>query len=86
MTEPVRSNQGRAKKNCRNERAIDQRRDQPSADPWIDAVRLNVRRTIAQILLWSMPIRHLVDTGCLKVVGAVYHVETGEVEFLSPET
>jgi carbonic anhydrase len=33
-----------------------------------------------------MPIRHLVDTGCLKVVGAVYHVETGEVEFLSPET
>jgi len=61
-------------------------RDQPSADPWLDAVRLNVRRTIAQILLWSMPIRHLVDTGCLKVVGAVYHVETGEVEFLSPET
>jgi carbonic anhydrase len=60
-------------------------RDTPSADPWLDAVRLNVRRTIAQILLWSMPIRHLVDTGCLNVVGAVYHVETGEVEFLEPE-
>jgi carbonic anhydrase len=61
------------------------RGDTPSADPWLDAVRLNVRRTIAQILLWSMPIRHLVDTGCLKVVGAVYHVETGEVEFLETE-
>ena len=61
-------------------------RDQPSADPWQDAVRMNVRQTINQILLWSMPIRRRVDTGCLNVVGAVYHVETGEVEFLEPET
>jgi carbonic anhydrase len=60
-------------------------RDQPTADPWQDAVQMNVRRTIKQILLWSMPIRRLVDTGCLNVVGAVYHVETGEVEFLEPE-
>jgi len=55
----------------------------PSGDPWLDAVRLNVRQTIRHILLWSMPIRRLVDSGCLNVVGAIYHVETGRVEFLA---
>ena len=52
------------------------------ADPWRNAVRMNVRRTIEKILLWSLPIRHRVDTGELAIVGAVYDVETGEVEFL----
>jgi hypothetical protein len=51
-------------------------------DPWTDAVRTNVRRTIEQLLTWSMPIRRRVDAGELAVVGAIYHVETGEVEFL----
>ena len=53
-----------------------------AADPWRNAVRANVRRTIEQILLWSIPIRRHVDTGELAIVGAVYDVETGEVEFL----
>ena len=52
------------------------------ADQWRNAVSVNVRRTIEQILLWSIPIRRHVDTGELAIVGAVYDVETGEVEFL----
>lgn len=53
-----------------------------SPDPWTDAVRMNVRRTIEQLLAWSIPIRHRADTGALTLVGAIYHVETGEVEFI----
>jgi carbonic anhydrase len=53
-----------------------------SADPWGDAVRVNVRRTISQLSLWSMPIRRRVEAGQLAIVGAVYDVETGEAEFL----
>jgi carbonic anhydrase len=56
----------------------------PSADPWTDAVRVNVRRTIDELTTWSTPIRTKVESGCLRVVGAVYHVETGQVEFLDP--
>jgi carbonic anhydrase len=56
--------------------------DGSSPDPWIDAVRMNVRRTMEQLLTWSMPIRRRVDAGELAVLGAIYHVETGEVEFL----
>jgi carbonic anhydrase len=55
-----------------------------STDPWAEAVHLNVRRTIEQLLTWSIPIRRRVEAGQLKVVGAVYHVETGQVEFLDP--
>jgi carbonic anhydrase len=51
-------------------------------DPWLDAVRQNVRRTIEQLPVWSPPISRRIATGCLKVVGAIYHVETGRVEFL----
>jgi carbonic anhydrase len=57
-------------------------RSESSADPWGDAVRANVRRTIERMLLWSMPIRRRVEAGNLEVVAAVYHVETGQVEFL----
>jgi carbonic anhydrase len=53
-----------------------------AADQWRNAVRVNVRRTIEQILLWSIPIRRRVDTGELAIVGAVYDVETGAVEFI----
>jgi carbonic anhydrase len=55
-----------------------------SDDPWLDAVRMNVTRTIANLAMWSGPIRERVESGCLKIVGAVYHVETGAVEFLEP--
>ncbi len=51
-------------------------------DPWLSAVRMNVRRTIEQILLWSVPLRSRVGEGRLAIAGAVYAVETGEVEFL----
>jgi carbonic anhydrase len=53
-----------------------------AADSWRNAVRANVRRTIEQIRLWSVPLRSRVDDGRLAIVGAVYDVETGEVEFL----
>jgi carbonic anhydrase len=59
-------------------------RDWSSTDPWTDAVRLNVRRTIEQMLTWSLPIRRGVESGNLMVVGAIYHVETGEVDFFVP--
>ena len=55
-----------------------------SQDPWADAVRANIRRTMEQLLTWSQPIRRRVDAGQLTVVGAIYHVETGAVEFLGP--
>jgi carbonic anhydrase len=58
------------------------RRDSSSVDPWGDAVRANVRRTIEQLLLSSLAIRRRVDAGRLTVVGAIYKVESGEVEFL----
>jgi carbonic anhydrase len=58
-------------------------RSDASADPWGDAVRVNVRRTISQISLWSMPIRGRVEAGRLAIVGAVYDVQTGEVKFLN---
>ena len=53
-----------------------------SDDPWTDAVRMNVRRTMEHLLTWSLPIRRRVEAGQLEVAGAIYHVETGEVEFL----
>jgi carbonic anhydrase len=53
-----------------------------SADPWLDAVKRNVHRTREALLTWSPPLRQRVSTGQLSVVEAIYHVETGEVEFL----
>jgi carbonic anhydrase len=53
-----------------------------SADPWLEAVEINVRRTCETLFTWSPVIRQRVASGALKVVGAIYHVETGEVEFL----
>ena len=53
-----------------------------SADPWLEAVRRNVRRTMEQLVTWSMLVRKRVESGQLRVVGAIYHVETGAVEFL----
>jgi carbonic anhydrase len=59
-------------------------RGESSNDRWAEAVRANVRRTIEQLMLRSMPLRRRVEAGQLAIVGAVYDVETGEVEFLGP--
>jgi carbonic anhydrase len=54
-------------------------------DPWLEAVRRNVRRTMEQLVTGSPLIRRRVEDGRLLVGGAIYHVETGAVEFLDPE-
>jgi len=53
-------------------------------DPWLDAVKLNVQGTVEALQLWSPMIRELVKLRRLAIVGAIYHVETGAVEFLEP--
>ena len=53
-------------------------------DPWLEAVTVNVRSTVEALSLWSPLIRTRVDRGQLRVVGAIYHVETGAVELLDP--
>ena len=53
-------------------------------DPWLEAVRLNVDGTVEALQLWSPIIRARVKLGELAIVGAIYHVETGAVEFLEP--
>lgn len=55
-----------------------------SPDPWLEAVTLNVHRTVEALSLWSPIIRARVKLGQLAVFGAIYHVETGAVEFLEP--
>lgn len=47
-----------------------------------DAVRENVRQSLADLERQSEEIAHLVHTGKLKLAGAVYHLENGEVEWL----
>ena len=53
-----------------------------STDPWLEAVKRNVHRTREALLAWSPPLRQRVSAGELSAVEALYHVETGEVEFL----
>jgi len=53
-----------------------------SPDPWLYAVTLNVRRTIEQLTTWSPLLRGHVQAGRMAIVGAIYHVENGAVEFL----
>lgn len=55
-----------------------------SLDPWLEAVTANVRSTVEALSLWSPLIRARIKLGQLAVVGAIYHVETGAVEFLEP--
>ena len=57
---------------------------QAAPDPWLEAVTVNVRRTVEALSLWSPIIRARLKPGRLAVVGAIYHVETGVVEFLEP--
>jgi carbonic anhydrase len=51
-------------------------------DPWRAAVELHVHKTVDLLQNWSEPIRRRVAAGRLKVVGAMYDVETGAVELL----
>jgi carbonic anhydrase len=53
-----------------------------SPDAWEEAVRANASRTRDSILKWSPGLRQRVGDGRLLVVGAIYHVETGELEVL----
>ena len=57
-----------------------------SPDAWRAAVELNVRRTVEMLQNWSEPICRRVVAGQLAVVGAIYSLETGRVEFLADET
>jgi carbonic anhydrase len=53
-----------------------------SGPPLRRAVRANVRASVAALRDGSDLIRDLVRDGGLEIVGAVYSLETGEVEFL----
>ena len=45
----------------------------------------HVQLTIQRLLNWSTTMRRMVDSGELGLVGAIYDIETGKVEFLEPE-
>jgi len=48
------------------------------------AVRENVFQSIADLLKGSPDVRELVRAGKVQVLGAVYHLDSGEVEWLGP--
>lgn len=52
------------------------------ADPLREAMRANVRASVAQLEHGSRLIEELVQAGRLRVVGAEYELETGRVGFL----
>ena len=58
--------------------------DRSSANKnFVDAVALkNVELTIEQIKQKSTVLKHMIDIGEIGIAGAMYKVETGEVEFL----
>jgi carbonic anhydrase len=47
-----------------------------------EAIRCNVRRAIADLLETSPSVRSRVASGALKVVGAIYDIRTGAIEWL----
>ncbi len=60
--------------------------DQAEKETFVDQVASrNVRRTVQQIVERSAVIRQAVAEGRVLVVGAVYDVKSGEIEFLSEE-
>lgn len=65
---------------------ITQRLDELSQDEietLVDEVsRHNVRRTVAEVTSRSTVIRNAVEAGQVRVVGALYDVKSGEIEFL----
>lgn len=48
------------------------------------AVKSNVQQSISDILKQSAEVRRLVSAGMLQIIGAVYHLEDGYVEWLGP--
>ena len=60
-----------------------EKKDRCSANPgFVDAVaRENVRRSVEEIAERSEVLRELRDEGSIKIVGGMYDVETGAVEF-----
>ncbi len=52
----------------------------------VDAIRENVYQSITDLLSHSEELSHLEHEGKVKVVGAVYHIEDGTVEWLNPES
>ena len=48
-----------------------------------DAIRANVRQSVAQLQSGSQLLEQLIESGNLTVVGATYSIESGEVLFLN---
>lgn len=49
-----------------------------------NAVKINVAMQVQQLQTLEPVLSKAVQSGQTKIVGAVYHIETGEVEFLAP--
>jgi carbonic anhydrase len=49
------------------------------------AVRVNVQSTVERILQYSSPLRERVEAGEVLMLGAIYDITTGRVEFLADE-
>ncbi|MBF0308698.1 MAG: carbonic anhydrase [Magnetococcales bacterium] len=47
-----------------------------------DAIKENVRQSMSDLVRRSTEVEHLIQAGRLRVVGAVYNLETGTVEWL----
>ncbi|MGI9470319.1 MAG: carbonic anhydrase, partial [Rubripirellula sp.] len=60
--------------------------DQEAKDALVDEIsKRNVRRTVSEIINRSDPIGEAVKAGQLIVVGALYDVKSGKIEFLSEQ-
>ena len=65
--------------------AVDQSAHEPG-DRLDNAVRDNVVHVVEQLRSGSPVLSHLVETGKLRIVGAVYSLETGKVAWLPAAT
>lgn len=55
-----------------------------SGDQGSQAEKSNVQKAISDVLKQSAEVRRLVSGGMLQIIGAVYHLEDGYVEWLGP--
>jgi carbonic anhydrase len=63
--------------------AVEEARKSPGKEGLVnDAAHANVKRTAAAMLERSPPLRKLVEEGRIKIVGAVYDLDTGVIEWL----
>ena len=65
--------------------AVDQSAHEPG-DRLDNAVRDNVVHVVEQLGSGSPVLSHLIETGKLRIVGAVYSLETGKVAWLPAPT